>query len=343
MISLYNFNHRFKKGMLEITPDVEVEDIWKYLLPMSTEKLPDGIGFSVVRGNKLYDIIRLHEGGQRFFSQKVIDILSGFVDMSDKCYPIYIKDVDTQYYIIYNLKAYTWFNNKCSFSNEPRYYDITNASNCLYSIIGTMNIVVNEVVREALEQEGITNMALTECFGCTEDEYIQVIESREVPTKASNHSIMTKNQNTTEISKLSKSVQMLRNSTIYYSRAGGGAGSILLINTNDNLSLWIECYWEIKHKGIVIATADDDTTAVVGPIAIAAKQLEGRKIHRVELAPYTLDLELFIEDDYVLCIVCEPQPDEDDNLNNNWDFSIIDSNITYCVTCNFTVLQQQYK
>ena len=37
MISLYNFNHRFKKGMLEITPDVEVEDIWKYLLPMSTE------------------------------------------------------------------------------------------------------------------------------------------------------------------------------------------------------------------------------------------------------------------------------------------------------------------
>ena len=76
MISLYNFNHRFKKGMLEITPDVEVEDIWKYLLPMSTEKLPDGIGFSVVRGNKQYDIIRLHEGGQRFFSQKVIDILS---------------------------------------------------------------------------------------------------------------------------------------------------------------------------------------------------------------------------------------------------------------------------
>ena len=36
MISLYNFNHRFKKGMLEITPDVEVEDIWKYLLPMRT-------------------------------------------------------------------------------------------------------------------------------------------------------------------------------------------------------------------------------------------------------------------------------------------------------------------
>ena len=72
MISLYNFNHSFKKGMLEITPDVEVEDIWKYLLPMSTEKLPDGIGFSVVKGDKQYDIIRLHEGGQRFFSQKVI-------------------------------------------------------------------------------------------------------------------------------------------------------------------------------------------------------------------------------------------------------------------------------
>ena len=101
--------------------------------------------------------------------------------------------------------------------------------------------------------------------------------------------------------------------------------------------------WKLRIKGIVIATADDDTTAVVGPIAIAAKQLEGKKIRGVELAPYTLDLELFIEDDYVLSIVCEPQPDEDDNLNNNWDFSIIGSNITYCVTCNFTVLQEQYK
>ena len=342
MISLYNFRHRMKKDMLGITPDVEVEDIWKYLLPMSNEKLPDGIGFSVVRGNKQYDIIRIHEGGQRCFSQKVIDILSGYVDMSDKCYPIYIKDVDTQYYIIYNLKAYKWFN-RSDLINTPIYLDIQDTSECLYAIEGTVKIIVNEKVKEALAQENITNMALDECFGCTEDEYIQVIESREVPTKASNHSIRTNNTNTTETSELSKSVQMLRNSTIYYSRAGGGAGSILLINTNNNLSLWIECYWEIKHKGIVIATADDDTTAVVGPIAIAAKRLEGRKIHRVELAPYTLDLELFIEDDYVLSIVCEPQPDEDDNLNNNWDFSIIDSNITYCVTCNFTVLQEQYK
>ena len=37
MIPLSNFNHLFKEDMLEITPDVEVEDIWKYLLPMSTE------------------------------------------------------------------------------------------------------------------------------------------------------------------------------------------------------------------------------------------------------------------------------------------------------------------
>ena len=37
MIPLYNFNHLFKEDMLEITPDVEVGYIWKYLLPMSTE------------------------------------------------------------------------------------------------------------------------------------------------------------------------------------------------------------------------------------------------------------------------------------------------------------------
>lgn len=183
MISLYNFNHRFKKGMLEITPDVEVEDIWKYLLPMSTEKLPDGIGFSVVRGDKQYDIIRLHEGGQRFFSQKVIDILSGFVDMSDKCYPIYIKDVDTQYYFMYNLKAYTWFNNRMFLDkDDPRYYDIQNASKYIYAIGGTLNIIVNEEVKDALVRENISNMELTECFGCTKGEFEWIWETDEEPT-----------------------------------------------------------------------------------------------------------------------------------------------------------------
>ena len=32
MISLYNFNHRFKKGMQEITPDVEVEELERHKL-----------------------------------------------------------------------------------------------------------------------------------------------------------------------------------------------------------------------------------------------------------------------------------------------------------------------
>ena len=99
-------------------------------------------------GKKSYDIIRFFESVGHFYSQKIIDILSQYIDMSDKCYPIYIKDVDTQYYILYNLKAYTWYNNRMYLDkDDPRYYDIQNASKYIYAIGGTLNIIVNEEVK----------------------------------------------------------------------------------------------------------------------------------------------------------------------------------------------------
>ena len=40
-----------------------------------------------------------------------------------------------------------------------------------------------------------------------------------------------------------------------------------------------------KKSGMILANADDDTTAVIRKIAVAAKQFEGKRINKIELAP----------------------------------------------------------
>lgn len=135
----------------------------------------------------------------------------------------------------------------------------------------------------------------------------------------------------------------LENSIITYSRAGGGAGSILLITTNADISLWIWCYWEIKESGTILANADDDATAIVGKVAIAARQLEGKKINKVELDPIYYDLHISLEGDYELIINCESQPEGEDYPLNNWELSVEDLDVTYVVTCNFTMEQDIFR
>lgn len=97
MFSYYSFNHRFKRSMLEITSKTSYDILWKYLDPLQKEKLPENIVFTIASGKKAYDIIRLYESGEYFFSQRVICVLSKFIDMTDKCYPITIEGVETLY------------------------------------------------------------------------------------------------------------------------------------------------------------------------------------------------------------------------------------------------------
>lgn len=142
---------------------------------------------------------------------------------------------------------------------------------------------------------------------------------------------------------IEEAVQMLNSTNVVYSRAGGGAGSILLVKTDNNSSIWIWCYWEIMHSGKIIATADDDTTAVVGKVVVAAQQLEGKFIKQIELQSPYYDLHVYLEDEYELIINCESQPEDVEYPLNNWELAIENLNINYCVTCNFTVEQERYK
>lgn len=178
MIPLFEFTHRFKKGMLEISSNTSYDILWKYLDPLQKERLPSNITFKVKTGKKQYDIIRLYESGEEFFSQNVIDVLSLFTDMTDKCYPINIDGIEKQYYAIYNLEACSFLNREEStFEDEPCCFKVNISPLPLFSIEDTKCIIVSLEVKKALLKHKLSNIRLLECFGCTLEEYKENKES----------------------------------------------------------------------------------------------------------------------------------------------------------------------
>lgn len=176
MFSFFEFTCRFKRGMLEITSNLSNDTLEKYLDPLQNFRLQENICFEVVAGKKKYDIIGLRDSWLEFYSQRVIDTLSIFEDMSGKCYPIHINNIDESYYVINNLPAFSFLNKDELLSMyEPRYYDIQQES-CpsIFGIHETDCIMVSECIKNALLKNKISNIELRERFGCTQEEYDKI-------------------------------------------------------------------------------------------------------------------------------------------------------------------------
>ena len=172
MKSVYNFHNAFKRSQLEVSSDASYDLLLKYLVPYQNEQLPGNIIFKVANGKNNYDLIRLFESGELFFSQKFIDVLSQFMDMSDKCYPIKVDGAEEQYYVIYNLDKYPYINEeKASFDKEPSFYCGKEITAPLFGINDTRCFVVTEEVKNALIKNKISNIYFEESFLCTKEEY----------------------------------------------------------------------------------------------------------------------------------------------------------------------------
>ena len=103
--------------------------------------------------------------------------------MSDKCYPIKIEDtIEQQYYVIYNLRAYPFINRKEQMSLEdPCFWDVHDASLQLFGIKNTSYVIVSEDIKNALLKNKISNIFLTESYGCTKDEYRDLKKTMSLP------------------------------------------------------------------------------------------------------------------------------------------------------------------
>lgn len=172
METVFNFHNAFKRSQLEISSDASYDLLLEYLVPYKKERLPENVTFKVAAGKKNYDIIRLFESGEYFFSQKFIDVLSQFMDMSDKCYPIKVEGAEEQYYVIYNLKEYPFLNKeKNMFDEEPCFYCGKEITIPLFSINNTRCFVVTEELKNALIKNKISNIYFEEAYLCTREEY----------------------------------------------------------------------------------------------------------------------------------------------------------------------------
>ncbi len=172
MNSVFDIDNTFKRSQLEIISNASYKLLWEYLIPYKKEKLPEGVSFKVAAGKKCYDIIRLYQSGEYFFSQKFIDVLFNFVDMSDKCYPIRIDGIEEQYYVIHNLEHLRYLNKeKAIFDEEPSFYCGKEIATPLFGVTNTLCYVVTEEIMNALIKNKISNICFEESFLCTEKEY----------------------------------------------------------------------------------------------------------------------------------------------------------------------------
>lgn len=175
MKTVFELNNSFKRSQIEIKSDTPNDLLEDYLKPYQKERLIESITFKVAAGKKDFDVIRLFQSGQYFFSQKFIDVVSQFMDMTDKCYPIKVEGTEEQYYVIHNLKKFSYLNflkASLTFDKEPHFYREKKIIPPIFTTPKSRyHFVVTKELKNALIKNKISNIDFTESYLSTKEEY----------------------------------------------------------------------------------------------------------------------------------------------------------------------------
>jgi hypothetical protein len=131
-------------------------------------------------------------------------------------------------------------------------------------------------------------------------------------------------------------------STVIHSRAGGGAGSVILMDLNKNgiqYTLWLSCAWRIENGSQIIATSADDIAPNTGLIAQSTRMFEGRQVVSFELSKFN---DLFIEFSGNLYLRIFNYVSHSNTDDYNWYFGEPDKNLVFTVTNNFDIKKETY-
>ena len=134
------------------------------------------------------------------------------------------------------------------------------------------------------------------------------------------------------------------NSKVTLSKSGGCVGSLWLIDFDNNTSFYIYCTWRIEHNNQVLASSNDDSTAIVGRLTRSVKELEGNKLISFNLTKQ-YDLTLCFENDFsvkVFCDISYSQTDNGGTYDTNWDISIPDRDLVISINNYFNVIVGKY-
>lgn len=145
---------------------------------------------------------------------------------------------------------------------------------------------------------------------------------------------------------LEKNLNNIIQSKVIYSRAGGGAGSIIsmefICKNNDIYTLWVECDWRIENKREkrIIATSMDSIEAITGRIAQSVLSLEGEIIESIELSSF-YDLCVNFHNGICLNVFCILSYDYE--YETNWYLANPKQNLVYEITNHFEVRKGKYE
>ena len=180
MIKYYSFRYdSASRSVIELDSHYyeNNEDIEPLLHPSSTEKLPIDLSFYVSKGKRWTDIIIYQEGGYfRFYSQKLIDVLNQFIDMSNYCYPIKIENSQQSYYVLYNLpklkyvNSYQRMNLFSQLWTDTPCFLLPNQEVLLFNLENTPQVACTEEVKNAMLKAKLTNIDFSELYGLSHDE-----------------------------------------------------------------------------------------------------------------------------------------------------------------------------
>ena len=153
------------------------EKIELLLEPDSTEKFPNDVSFYVSQGKRWTDIINYHKGGLlHLYSQKLVDVLNQFVDMSNYCYPIKINNSTQSYYVLYNLPRLKYINR---YQQDYLFSQLWKDTICfslptqvplLFNLENTLIVACVEDVKNAIQKAKLTNIYFYELYGLSHDE-----------------------------------------------------------------------------------------------------------------------------------------------------------------------------
>lgn len=131
---------------------------------------------------------------------------------------------------------------------------------------------------------------------------------------------------------LKDDINLIKGKKVIYSCAGGAYCSTLFIRFENRCAIWARRYWEISKCGILIACSEDDATADIGIMAVAARMLIGSVMDAILLDDNTFQLGMLFENGYSLWLYPEKEQREDFKPLDNWEYDIPFKGFGYVIT-----------
>lgn len=139
---------------------------------------------------------------------------------------------------------------------------------------------------------------------------------------------------------LNLTFETLHRSVVSKVIAGGGNGSIAIIDINNRYSIYILCDWRLITNDNTVVTSYDDSNVKYGKIPIYLKKIQNESILKIHIINrYDINIE-FING--TILTIFSNNNKSSNTMDENWSFIDIENNISYNLTNEFTYTSSKY-